>query len=159
MSDQSSAIDSATTIDTNIDTPLVNPMERLSYRFFAQGLDEDFNDMRNMNANRAEMESHPVGTPEHHIAAAKMFGNIINHSRDMVKLHTEVGETKRAAFHSNVIKNAAAEASHHLAQYHFAMANRHANAGDMPSAISHQIKGEKEMETHNILSHALKDEE
>lgn len=135
---------------------VMNPLERSSYKFFAQGLDEDFNDMKNMHFNKLEMEKNPVGTPEHHIAAAKMFGHIINHSKDMVKYHGEKGELDKQAKHQEVIHNANAEISHHLSQYHFAMANRHAEKGNIAAAISHQVKGEKEQQRHVAMVSWLK---
>jgi len=133
----------------------LNPLERSSYKFFAQGLDEDFNDMRNMHASKVEMDSHPVGSPEHHIAAAKMYGHIINHSKDMVRFHHENGDTEKQLRHQNIINNAHAEVSHHLAQYHFSMAKQHATNGNLASAIRHQVKGEAEQQRHTNLLHNL----
>jgi len=133
-----------------------NPLERSSYKFFAQGLDEDFNDIKNMHFNKIEMDKHSVGTPEHHMAAAKMFGHIINHSKDMINYHGEKGELDKQSNHQEIIHNANAEVSHHLAQYHFAMANNHAKNGNIAAAISHQVKGEKEQHRHTALVSWLK---
>lgn len=140
------------------DQSSISMLERPSYKFFAQYLDEGFNDIRGMHASRKEMESHPEGTPEHHIAAARMYGNIINHSKDMVNLHTKGGDMDKVAHHQKIIKNATAEATHHLAQYHFAMANRHATSGNIASAINHQVKGEAEMNRHRSLIAGGKEE-
>lgn len=135
---------------------VLNPLERSTYKFFAQGLDEDFTDMKNMHFNKVEMDKHPIGSPEHHIAAAKMFGNIINHSKDMINYHEKNGELDKKAKHQEIIHNANAEISHHLSQYHFAMANKHAEKGNIAAAISHQVKGEQEQRKHVGIVSLLK---
>lgn len=135
------------TIDS--ETPPTNPSEY--YKFISQGLDESFTDIKVMHANRAEMENHPVGSPEHHIAGAKMCAAIANHSRGMAREYGSRGDAVPQQRHTEIMKRANVDALDHLAKFHFSKANQHAENGRISDAIVSQLRGQEHAEERDKL--------
>ena len=131
------------------ETPPTNPSEY--YKFMAQGLDESFADMKVMHANREKMEKHPVGTPEHHIAGAKMAAAIANHSRGMASEYASKGDSDNHQRHTEIMKRANVAALDHLSKFHFSKANQHAENGRISDAIVSQLRGQEHAEERDKL--------